>query len=110
MRREPGPPLTVGEPLEVVIEKAVYRGLGLGRHEGRVVFVPRAFPGDRLRVRVTSVERGFVRAAIREVLKPAPGRRPAPCAHAARCGGCSTVPNGSKATHSTSFCCTRQIS
>ena len=24
------------------------------RHEGRVVFVPRAFPGDRLRVRVTS--------------------------------------------------------
>ena len=89
MRRDEGPTLTIGERLEVGVEKAVYRGLGLARHDGRVVFVPRAFPGDRLRVRVTSVERGFARAALEDVLETGPGRRGAPCRHAERCGGCA---------------------
>ena len=89
MRPDVRTPLAVGEGLELAVEKAVYRGLALARHEGRVIFVPRAFPGDRLRVRVTSVERGFARAEILEILEPAPGRRPAPCAHADRCGGCA---------------------
>jgi 23S rRNA (uracil1939-C5)-methyltransferase len=89
MRPDPLGSLGVGERIEVKIEKGVYRGLGLARHEGRVVFVPRAFPGDRLAVRVTSVERGFARGAVEDVLEPAPGRRAAPCAHAERCGGCA---------------------
>jgi 23S rRNA (uracil1939-C5)-methyltransferase len=81
--------LSVGEEIELRIEKAVYRGLGLGRHEGRVVFVPRGLAGERLRVRVTSVERGFARAVALEILEASPARRPAPCPHAARCGGCA---------------------
>ena len=89
MRPERRTPLAVGEALELLVEKAVYRGLALARHEGRVVFIPGAFPGERLRVRVSSVERGFARAEIEEVKEPAPGRRPAPCAHAERCGGCA---------------------
>ncbi|HVQ30212.1 MAG TPA: class I SAM-dependent RNA methyltransferase [Vicinamibacteria bacterium] len=89
MRPERATALTAGEVLELTVEKAVYRGLALARHEGRVIFVPRAFPGERVRVRVASVERGFARAEIIEVQEPAPGRRAAPCAHAARCGGCA---------------------
>jgi 23S rRNA (uracil1939-C5)-methyltransferase len=81
--------LVVGERLELNVEKAVYRGLALARHEGRVVFVPGAFPGERVRVRITSVERGFARAEREEILEPAPGRREAPCVHAQRCGGCA---------------------
>jgi 23S rRNA (uracil1939-C5)-methyltransferase len=78
-----------GDTLEVAIEKGVYRGLGLARHEGQVVLVPRALPGDRLRVRVESVERGFLRARAEAVLAPAPHRRAPPCPYADRCGGCS---------------------
>ena len=89
MRPEARTPLAVGETLELNVEKAVYRGLALSRHEGRVIFVPKAFPGDRLRVRVASVERGFARAEIVELLDPAQGRRPSPCLHAERCGGCA---------------------
>ena len=89
MRPEGRTPLAVGEGLELHVEKAVYRGLALARHEGRVIFIPRAFPGDRVRVRVASVERGFARAEIALILEPAKGRRPAPCAHAERCGGCA---------------------
>jgi len=78
-----------GDTLEVDIEKGVYRGLGLARHQGQVVLVPRALPGDRLRVRVESVERGFLRARAEAVLAPAPHRRPSPCPYADRCGGCA---------------------
>ena len=86
--RPDGDDVRVGQELDLRIEKAVYRGLGLARHEGRVVFVPRGLPGERLRARITSVERGFARAATEAILEPGSGRRPAPCPHAERCGGC----------------------
>jgi 23S rRNA (uracil1939-C5)-methyltransferase len=81
--------LRPGDGLEVSIEKGVYRGLGLARHQGQVVLVPRALPGDRWRVRVESVERGFLRARAEELLAPGANRRPSPCALADRCGGCA---------------------
>jgi 23S rRNA (uracil1939-C5)-methyltransferase len=78
-----------GEELEVEIEKGVYRGLGLARHEGQVVLVPRVLPGERWRVRVDSVQRGFLRARAVERRRAAPERRAAPCAFFDRCGGCA---------------------
>jgi 23S rRNA (uracil1939-C5)-methyltransferase len=87
--RGAGPGLTAGEVVEVTIEKGVYRGLGLARHEGQVVFVPRAFPGDRLRVRVESAGRDFARALALDRVEDGPGRRTAPCPSALSCGGCA---------------------
>ncbi len=81
--------LVPGESIEVTVEKGVYRGLGLARHEGQVVFVPRALPGERLRVRVASVERGYVRAVSVDKLTPSPLERPSPCGLFPRCGGCA---------------------
>lgn len=81
--------LLVGDVLEVDIEKAVYRGLGLARHEGRVLFVRRGLPGDRLRVRVESLSAGYARAGTLAVVTPGPGRRESPCAYFDRCGGCA---------------------
>jgi len=78
-----------GDVLEVVIEKGVYRGRGLGRPGGHVVLVPRAHPGDRVRVRLTEVHAGWAEGALVEVLEPAPERRPSPCPYAPRCGGCA---------------------
>ena len=81
--------LRPGDLIDLDIEKAVYRGQGLGRHEGQVVFVPRALPGDRLRVRIEAATSGFVRGRIEQVLGQGPGRRGAPCALFDRCGGCA---------------------
>lgn len=81
--------LRPGQDVEVVVEKAVHGGLGLARHEGEVVFVPRAVAGERLVVRVEARGKGFVRARVSERLVPSGERRPAPCAHAGPCGGCS---------------------
>lgn len=81
--------LRPGDVIELDIEKAVYRGQGLGRHEGQVVFVPRAVPGDRVRVRIEAGTAGYVRGRIEQVLGQATGRRAAPCALFDRCGGCA---------------------
>jgi 23S rRNA (uracil1939-C5)-methyltransferase len=75
--------------LETVIEKGVYRGRGLGRVDGRVVLVPRAHPGDRVRARLTEVHAGWAEGALVEVLRPAPERRPSPCPYVPLCGGCA---------------------
>ncbi len=63
-------------------------GAGVARWRGFVLFVPWTAPGDLVRVRVTGVERRFGRAEPVEVVRPGPGRRPAPCPVFGACGGC----------------------
>ncbi|MFQ5792213.1 MAG: class I SAM-dependent RNA methyltransferase [Acidobacteriota bacterium] len=76
---------------ELRIEKLVAGGDGLGRHHGRVVFVPRSAPGDRLLVEPEQSRRDYLRAGISRILEPSPHRRQSPCPFYARCGGCSTM-------------------
>ena len=81
--------LQIGETVETAIEKAVYRGRGLGRVGGRVVFVPRTYAGDRVKARVREVRTGWAEASLEGVLSPAPGRRDSPCEYVPECGGCA---------------------
>ena len=78
-----------GDSLDLTIEKGVYRGLGLARADGQVVFVARGLPGDRLRARIVAEERGYLRAEPEALLTPGPERRASPCPFVPRCGGCS---------------------
>lgn len=76
------------EIIELTIEKLVYGGLGLARHEGRVVFVPGVAAGERVRARVVRDRKNFLEADLVEVLTASPGRVTPPCAHVELCGGC----------------------
>jgi 23S rRNA (uracil1939-C5)-methyltransferase len=78
-----------GDVVEAVIEKGVYRGRGLGRRDGQVILVPRAHPGDRVRVRLAEVHAGWAEGALVEVLEAAPERRSSPCPYVPLCGGCA---------------------
>ena len=78
----------VGEVCEVVIDKLVYGGDGLGHVGRQAVFVPLSAPGDRLRIHIVDVERNFARGTILEILEPSPLRRTPPCGHFGDCGGC----------------------
>ncbi len=80
--------VAVGEIHEVTIEKLVYGGDGLARIGTQAVFTPFSAVGDRLRVRITEVERNYARAAIEEIILPSPARREPPCANFGGCGGC----------------------
>ena len=57
----------------------------LARHEGRVVLVAGAIPGERVRARVERVARDVTLAAAVDVLEPSPDRREPPGDPA--CGG-----------------------
>ena len=81
-------PVSNGEMLELRVDSLAYGGNGVARHNGFVVFVRRALPGDTVRARVTKVKRGFAEAVAEEVLTPSPDRVQAPCAHFGLCGGC----------------------
>lgn len=81
-------PLRQGDVVEVGIEKGVYRGRGLARVGGQVLFVPRAHAGDRVRARVSEVHAGWAEAALEEVLEGGAGRRASPCPYVPLCGGC----------------------
>ncbi|MFB9377924.1 class I SAM-dependent RNA methyltransferase [Kineococcus gynurae] len=82
----------VGQVLELEVGPVAHGGHCVARHEGRVVFVRHALPGELVRARVTEggATKGFWRADAVEVLRAAPGRRPAPCpvARPGGCGGC----------------------
>jgi 23S rRNA (uracil1939-C5)-methyltransferase len=76
------------DEVEVTVEKLVAGGDGLARFDGIPLFIPRAAPGDRARVRVVERRPDYGRAEIVELLAPGPGRRQAPCPYYAACGGC----------------------
>ncbi len=80
--------LGVGSEIELSIDSLAAGGDGVARCEGRVVFVARAAPGDRARVRLREVRARWARGEIVELLAPGPARRAPPCAYAERCGGC----------------------
>ncbi len=64
----------VGSSLEVQIDSVAYRGAGVARLDGQVVFVPGGLPGERLRVTITRLHRGYAEAALTECLQPSPDR------------------------------------
>jgi 23S rRNA (uracil1939-C5)-methyltransferase len=65
--------------LELDVERPVAGGRMLARHEGRVVLVSGAIPGERVRARVERVARDTTWATVTEVLDPSPDRREPVC-------------------------------
>ncbi len=61
---------------ELTVGKPAHGGHFVARHEGRVVFVRHALPGERVRVRFTETDDGasFWRADVVEVLEASPHR------------------------------------
>jgi 23S rRNA (uracil1939-C5)-methyltransferase len=77
------------EILTVTVSDLSRGGAGVAREPGgRVIFVPRSAPGDRLRVRLVSEKKHYAQAEIVEVLERSPLRQDAPCPVFGRCGGC----------------------
>src|SRR5690606_33030751 len=63
--------------LDLDITGIAHGGTFIARHEGRVVFVSDAVPGERVRARVTDgAKSSFWRAEALEVLEESPHRRP----------------------------------
>jgi tRNA/tmRNA/rRNA uracil-C5-methylase (TrmA/RlmC/RlmD family) len=88
----PAPASLVGSRLEVDVGAVAHGGHCVARHEGRVVFVRHAIPGERVVATVTEghQDSSFLRADAVEVVSASPDRveRPCPYAGPGACGGC----------------------
>lgn len=80
--------MKVSLPLSLEITDVALGGKALAHHEGRVVFVDRGLPGDRVRARITKRRRTFAEARLEAVERDSPLRIAAPCPHVHVCGGC----------------------
>nr|WP_253740744.1 class I SAM-dependent RNA methyltransferase [Nonomuraea thailandensis] len=76
--------------LELTVGPVAHGGWCVARHEGRVVFVRHALPGERVIADVTEETSRFLRADAVEILEASPDRVVPPCPYAGpgRCGGC----------------------
>ncbi len=80
------------ERLTLAIDDLNTAGDGVARHEGQVVFVRGAVPGDRVVARVLARQRRHLEARAEELLEPSPSRVEPPCAVQEACGGCPLMP------------------
>ena len=76
------------EIYEIEITDINNLGNGVGRIEGRAVFVPGGVDGDRLKVKIIKVSSDYCVARIEEVLTPSRHRISSDCPMSKRCGGC----------------------
>ena len=77
-----------GKLVELTIDDLNHSGEGVGRWQGRVVFVPDTIPGDQIRVRLVRVKPQYAQGKLHELIKGAAQRVRPPCIVADKCGGC----------------------
>ncbi|MFM7086138.1 MAG: 23S rRNA (uracil(1939)-C(5))-methyltransferase RlmD [Cyanobium sp.] len=68
------------------------QGRGIGRHQGRIVVVDGALPGEVVGVRLQGQRGGQMQGQLQVLISPSPQRRRPPCILADHCGGCSLQP------------------
>jgi len=75
---------------ELHLTDMAHGGDALGRHEGKVIFVPYAMPGEKALVEIAEDKGRYARGRLVEILTPSPHRVDPPCPHfgPGRCGGC----------------------
>jgi 23S rRNA (uracil1939-C5)-methyltransferase len=74
--------------IELRIEKLVFGGDGLGFVDGKVCFVERTLPSEKVLARILSDKPNFMKAKLLRVLEASPHRIYPPCPYIERCGGC----------------------
>ncbi|MCF8243328.1 MAG: 23S rRNA (uracil(1939)-C(5))-methyltransferase RlmD [Melioribacteraceae bacterium] len=81
--------------IEVIIENYAYEGKGIAKiplkdkpEKKFVVFVNRAYPGDRVKARIYKSKKSYAEANVDEVLESSELRREARCKYFGVCGGC----------------------
>ncbi|MGI9093730.1 MAG: class I SAM-dependent RNA methyltransferase [Mycobacteriales bacterium] len=76
--------------LELEVGPPAHGGHCVARHDGRVVFVRHALPGELVTARIVDEGAGVLRADAIAVVRASADRVPPPCPHAGpgRCGGC----------------------
>ena len=80
---------SIGDLVELEVERLGARGDGIAEYGGEPVFLPFTVPGDRVRARLGVRRGGGQEGRVVEWLVFGSGRREPPCRHFGDCGGCA---------------------
>ncbi|MCO7570920.1 23S rRNA (uracil(1939)-C(5))-methyltransferase RlmD [Pseudomonas chlororaphis] len=83
------PQIPVGKKQRLNIQRLANDGRGIAFVDGRTWFVSGALAGEDVEARVLGSHGKVVEARTERIFNASDLRRPAACAHAGRCGGCS---------------------
>ncbi|KAF0865322.1 23S rRNA (uracil(1939)-C(5))-methyltransferase RlmD [Pseudomonas sp. LD120] len=83
------PQIPVGKKQRLNIQRLANDGRGIAFVDGRTWFVSAALAGEDVEARVLGTHGKVVEARTERLFSASELRRPAACAHAGRCGGCS---------------------
>ncbi len=80
----------MSQVVDLQLTAMAHGGSTLGRHEGQVLFVPYAIPGEVVRAEIVEARTRWGRARLLSVLEPSPHRVEPPCPYfgPGKCGGC----------------------
>ena len=68
-----------------------HAGEGVGRYNGKPVFIPLAVRGETVRFEIVEEKKKFVRGRLLEIIEPAVYREDAECSTYQNCGGCQLL-------------------
>lgn len=75
--------------VELVIDDIAFGGKGVGRAEGKAVFVPFTLADERITARIVREKKSFAEAEIVRLEEASSERVEPPCPYFGRCGGCA---------------------
>lgn len=74
--------------LSLSVNQLDHLGAGIAQHQGKVVFIPGALPGETVTVQLTEQKKNYARAKLIKVDTPSSERVEPECPHYHTCGGC----------------------
>jgi tRNA/tmRNA/rRNA uracil-C5-methylase (TrmA/RlmC/RlmD family) len=74
--------------VELDIHDVAFGGAGVGRVDGKIVFVPFTIDGERVEAELIEHRRGFDRAQLKKIVLQSAHRTEPVCPFFGRCGGC----------------------
>lgn len=80
--------MKANEEYNAIIEKVTNLGAGIARIDGFVVFIENSCPQDKLKIKITKVNKNHAYGEILEIIEPSPHRVKPFCPMYKACGAC----------------------
>lgn len=74
--------------MRISVLRMDHLGRGIGYNEGKVIFIPKAIPGDALDIEITNSYKKYDIGKIRKIIEPSNDRVEVKCPYYNECGGC----------------------
>lgn len=75
-------------PLRLQIERLDEEGRGVARHQGKLIFIAGALPGEQVQVRLSADHGRYAEGQLLAVEQASEQRQQPPCRYFGQCGGC----------------------